>query len=217
MKLTIKVTNVFFSVIAIISLFMPIAGYSTLLTGESYNLVDLIKFVREIDPNADTSLLSNLGESGYRGVAIAVVVFFALMLVCLLVTTVLGFMNVPYLARTISAGLGFASYLTAALLFLKIGNAFVAGTIPTSAITSLVATEDANILTSLLTSFVSITKMGLAAGAFVGITCLGILFLVNLFSFIFRKKIAQADGEDINTSKKTKKVKKAKKSKKQEK
>ena len=124
MKLTNKVTNVFFAAIAIISLFMPIVGYSTMLSGESYNIADMFGFLKDIDPNADVSLLDNLGQYGYKGVAIAVAVFFVLMLVCLLASLVLGFVNVPYLARAIVTGLGFASYIVAVVCFLKIGDVF---------------------------------------------------------------------------------------------
>ena len=213
MKLTNKVTNVYFAAIAIISLFMPIVGYSTMLSGESYNIADMFGFLKDIDPNADVSLLDNLGQYGYKGVAIAVAVFFVLMLVCLLASLVLGFVNVPYLARAIVTGLGFASYIVAVVCFLKIGDAFVNGVIPTSAITSLVATGDGDVLTSLISSFVSITKMGIASGAYVGMVSFGVLFAVNTLFFIFRKRIAQADGEPEqpqHTKAKRKRVKKDK-------
>ncbi len=213
MKLTNKVTNVFFAAIAIISLFMPIVGYSTMLSGESYNIADMFGFLKDIDPNADVSLLDNLGQYGYKGVAIAVAVFFVLMLVCLLASLVLGFVNVPYLARAIVTGLGFASYIVAVVCFLKIGDAFVNGVIPTSAITSLVATGDGDVLTSLISSFVSITKMGIASGAYVGMVSFGVLFAVNTLFFIFRKRIAQADGEPEQPQHKKTKRKRVKKDK----
>lgn len=213
MKLTNKVTNVFFAAIAIISLFMPIVGYSTMLSGESYNIADMFGFLKGIDPNADVSLLDNLGQYGYKGVAIAVAVFFVLMLVCLLASLVLGFVNVPYLARAIVTGLGFASYIVAVVCFLKIGDAFVNGVIPTSAITSLVATGDGDVLTSLISSFVSITKMGIASGAYVGMVSFGVLFAVNTLFFIFRKRIAQADGEPEQPQHKKTKRKRVKKDK----
>ncbi|MBQ6380478.1 MAG: hypothetical protein IJJ41_02610 [Clostridia bacterium] len=209
MKLTNKVTNVFFALMAVVSLFMPIVGYSTLLTGDTFSLVDFINFLKDIDPNADTNLLSNLGEYGYRGLAIAVAVFFVLMLICLLLTLIFGFANVSYLARTIVTGLGFASYVAAVVCFLKIGNAFVSGAIPTTAITSLTAQGEGNFLTALISSFASITKMGIASGAYVGMISFGILLVVNLLFFIFRNKIAQADG-DTKAPKKAKKAKKAK-------
>ena len=213
MKLTNKVTNVFFTLIGVVALFMPIIGYSTMLTGASYNIVDMFKFLDSFDPNADVSLLDNLGQYGYKGVAIAVAVFFVLMLVCLLASLVLGFVNVPYLARAIVTGLGFVSYIVAVVCFLKIGDAFVNGVIPTSAITSLVATGDGDVLTSLISSFVSITKMGIASGAYVGMVSFGVLFAVNTLFFIFRKRIAQADGEPAQPQHKKAKRKRVKKEK----
>ena len=192
MKLTNKVTNVFFTLIGVVALFMPIIGYSTMLTGASYNIVDMFKFLDSFDPNADVSLLA--------------VSFFVLMLLCLLLILILGFVNVPYLARMIVAGVGFAAYIAAVVCFLRIGNAFVNGTIPTSAITSLVAAESDNILGSLIGAFATVNKMGIAAGAYVGMVSFGVLFAVNTVFFIFRKRFAQSDGAPEYQ----KKVKKAK-------
>ena len=212
MKLTNKVTNAFFALMAVISLFMPIVGYSTLLTGDSFNLVDMIRMLSDIDTSAGSSLLDNLGTYGFRGQAITVVIFFVLMLVCLVATLVLSFVNVPYLVRTAVTGLGFASYIVAVSCFLSISAGFVKGVIPTSAITSLAATGGAeNVLSTLLSSFASITKMGIAAGAYVGLVSFGVLFLANLVFFIFRKRFAAADGEPENTQKKVKKHHKVKK------
>lgn len=212
MKLTNKVTNVFFGIIAVIGLFMPIVGYSTMLTGDSFNIVDMINFLKGIDPNADTSLLSNLGKYGFKEEAVLVAVFFIIMLVCLALTLIFGFINVPVLAITVVTGLGLGSYITAAAAFVKIGAAFVKGIIPVSAITSLSSTGDAggDILSALIGSFASVSKMGLAAGAYVGIACFAVLFLVNLVFFIFRKRFALMDGEKPK-EKKSKKSKKSKK------
>ena len=206
MKLTNKVTNVFFTLIGVVSLFMPIIGYSTMLTGASYNSVDMFKFLDSFDPNADVSLLDNLATYGFRDEAILAVSFFVLMLLCLLLILILGFVNVPYLARMIVAGVGFAAYIAAVVCFLRIGNAFVNGTIPTSAITSLVAAESDNILGSLIGAFATVNKMGIAAGAYVGMVSFGVLFAVNTVFFIFRKRFAQSDGAPEYQ----KKVKKAK-------
>ena len=128
------------------------------------------------------------------------------MLLCLLLILILGFVNVPYLARMIVAGVGFAAYIAAVVCFLRIGNAFVNGTIPTSAITSLVAAESDNILGSLIGAFATVNKMGIAAGAYVGMVSFGVLFAVNTVFFIFRKRFAQSDGAPEYQ----KKVKKAK-------
>lgn len=218
MKLMNKVTNVFFALIAVIGLFMPIIGYSTMLTGASYNIVDMVSFLKSFDPNAEVSLLSNLGTYGFKDEAILAVVFFVLMLVCLLTLLIISFLNVPYLARMIVSGLGLASYIVAVVCYLRIGNAFVNGVIPTSAITSLVASDSENILGSLIGAFASVTKMGLAAGAYVGMVSFGVLFITNTVFFIFRKRFALADGEEVpekkSKHKKSKKGKKAKKEKK---
>ena len=214
MKLTNKVSNVFFALIGVVALFMPIVGYSTMLTGASYNIVDMFKFLDSFEPNADVSLLDNLATYGFKDEAILAVVFFVLMLLCLLLILILGFVNVPYLARMIVSAVGFASYIAAVVCFLRIGNAFVNGTIPTSAITSLVAAESDNILGSLIGAFASVTKMGIASGAYVGMVSFGVLFVVNTVFFIFRKRFAQSDGEpEYQKKNKKEKHKKAKKAK----
>ena len=195
MKLTNKVTNVFFAAIAVIALFMPIVGYATVFTGAEYNIVDMINFLKNAGSGSDATLLSNLGIYGYRDEAIVVAVFFVAMLVLLVATIVLSFVNVPYLVRTVTTGLGLGCYITAAVAFVKIGNAFVAGMIPTTAITSLGQGGEENVLSQLIASFASVQKMGLAPGAVVGIICFAILFLVNLVFFILRKRFAEADGK----------------------
>jgi hypothetical protein len=208
MKLTNKVTNIFFAVFAVIGLFMPIIGYKTALTGAEYNIVDMVNMLKGMNSSSGTSLLKNLQPYGYKGAAIATAVFFVLMLLMLLISLIISFFNVPYLALMITTGLGFASYVTAVSTFTAIGGAFVAGTIPLSAITSLSSGSSTNVLTSLLSSFANITQMGITSGAYVGVICLGIMFIVNLVYFIFRKKIKLMDNSEgeIN-SKKDKQVK----------
>ena len=208
MRLTNKVTNAFFGIIAAISMFMPLFGYKTLLTGNEFSLADMISFLKSIDPNSDASLLSNLGTYGYREEAVAVLVFFILMIVCLLALLVLSFVNVPYIVRMINSGLGLASYVVAVVLFTKICRGFVTGTIPASAITSLSAGGgEGNILTALIGSFAQVSQMGVTTGVYVGIACFVIVFIVNLVFFIFRKKFDESDG--IKPKKKAKKTKKA--------
>lgn len=212
MRLFNKVSNAFFGCIAFVGLFMPLIGYSTLLTGDTFNIIDMFDFLKGIDPNAETNLLTNLGQYGFKGEAIATAVFFIIMLVCLVAALVLSFVNVPYAVRLAVTGLGFVSYIVAVVCYLRIGNAFVNGVIPTSAITSLVATEDANVLTSLISSFASITKMGISTGVYVGTVSLGVMTVVNLVYVIFRKKFALMDGEP-ELPQKRKKSKKGKKKK----
>ena len=208
MRLTNKVTNAFFGIIAAISLFMPLFGYKTLLTGNEFSLADMISFLKSIDPSSDASLLANLGTYGYKEEAIAVLVFFILMIVCLLALLILSFINVPYILRMINSGLGLASYITAVVLFTKICKAFVSGAIPTSAITSL-ASGEGNIITALIGTFAQVSQMGVTTGVYVGIACFVILFCVNLVFFIFRKKFDESDG--IKPKKAKKKAKKTKK------
>ena len=209
MKLTNKVTNAFFGIIAVIALFMPLAGYQTLLTAEEYNLMDIINLLKNINPQSDVTLLGNLGQYGFKEEAVLVVVFFVLALVLMAATLVLSVVNVPYLVRTAVSGLGAGSFIAAAVFFNKIGAAFAAGTIPTSAITSLSGgSNEGSILSALLSSFASIQRMGVTVGVYVAVTCLIILFAVNLVFFIFRKKIALADGEKSAEKGKKKKSKK---------
>ncbi|MBR2590437.1 MAG: hypothetical protein IKE65_05890 [Clostridia bacterium] len=213
MKLFNKVTNVFFCVIAAIGLFMPLIGYSTTLTGDSFSLVDIIRMGKDMNLG-DTSLLSMLAEYGFKDEAILAVGAFALMLVCLLVLLIISFINVPYAARWIVSGIGFAAYIVAIVSFVRIGNAFVDGVIPTTAITSLIGGEAGeSALGTLVGSFVSVNKMGIASGAYVGVVCFGVLFVTNTVFFIFRKRFALADGEDPDKKKKAKKSKRAKKKK----
>lgn len=194
MKLTNKVTNLFFAFFAAIGLFMPIVGFKTMLMGQEYSLVDMIKLLRGYDASQGQSLLDNLGKYGYKAIAVATVVLFAAMLVFLLVNIILSFTNVPYLAMCIVSFLGFASYVSASVLFCRIGAGFVSGKIPVSAITSLQSNTD--ILSSLISSFASVTKMGITTGAWVGMICLGVMFAVNLVFFIFRKKFGEIDRQN---------------------
>ena len=195
MKLTNKVTNAFFSIIAVIGLFMPLFGFSTLLVGEEYSLADLIGFLKDANFDAEHSLLRALEPYGFKTQAILVAVFFIVMLVCLLALLVLSFINVPYLVRTITSGVGLGAYITAVAFFSKICAAFVKGIIPTSAITSLASggQDSGDLLSSLVSSFVSVQKMGVTTGVYVGIACFAILFLVNLVFVIFRKRFDEAD------------------------
>lgn len=194
MKLTNKVTNLFFAFFAAIGLFMPIVGFKTMLMGQEYSLVDMIKLLRGYDASQGQSLLDNLGKYGYKAIAVATVVLFVAMLVFLLVNIILSFTNVPYLAMCIVSFLGFASYVSASVLFCRIGAGFVSGKIPVSAITSLQSNTD--ILSSLISSFASVTKMGITTGAWVGMICLGVMFAVNLVFFIFRKKFGEIDRQN---------------------
>lgn len=194
MKLTNKVTNLFFAFFAAIGLFMPIVGFKTMLMGQEYSLVDMIKLLRGYDASQGQSLLDNLGKYGYKAIAVATVVLFVAMLVFLLVNIILSFTNVPYLAMCIVSFLGFASYVSASVLFCRIGAGFVNGKIPVSAITSLQSNTD--ILSSLISSFASVTKMGITTGAWVGMICLGVMFAVNLVFFIFRKKFGEIDRQN---------------------
>lgn len=206
MKLTNKVTNLFFAFFAVISLFMPIVGYKTILMGEEYSLVDMIKLLKGYDASQGQTLLGNLAKYGYKAIAIATVVCFIAMLVFLLVSIILSFTNVPYLVMCITTFLGFGSYVSASVLFCNIGAGFVGGKIPVSAITSLESNTD--ILSSLISSFASVSKMGITTGAWVGMICLGIMFLVNVFFFIFRKKFDAVDRENEAKDKKAKHAKK---------
>lgn len=194
MKLTNKVTNLFFAFFAVIGLFMPIVGFKTMLMGQEYSLVDMIKLLRGYDASQGQSLLDNLGKYGYKAIAVVTVVLFVAMLVFLLVNIILSFTNVPYLAMCIVSFLGFASYVSASVLFCRIGAGFVSGKIPVSAITSLQSNTD--ILSSLISSFASVTKMGITTGAWVGMICLGVMFAVNLVFFIFRKKFGEIDRQN---------------------
>lgn len=194
MKLTNKVTNLFFAFFAAIGLFMPIVGFKTMLMGQEYSLVDMIKLLRGYDASQGQSLLDNLGKYGYKAIAVATVILFVAMLVFLLVNIILSFTNVPYLAMCIVSFLGFASYVSASVLFCRIGAGFVSGKIPVSAITSLQSNTD--ILSSLISSFASVTKMGITTGAWVGMICLGVMFAVNLVFFIFRKKFGEIDRQN---------------------
>ena len=203
MKLTNKVTNLFFAFFAVISLFMPIVGYKTMLMGQEYSLLDMIKLLKGYDASQGQTLLGNLAKYGYKAIAIATVICFIAMLVFLLVSIILSFTNVPYLVMCISTFLGFASYVSASVLFCRIGAGFVSGKIPVSAITSLNSSTD--ILSSLISSFASVSKMGITTGAWVGMICLGIMFLVNLFFFIFRKKFDEIDRRNEAKEKKHKK------------
>ena len=213
MKLFNKVTNVFFGLIAVIGLFMPLVGFSTMLMGDSYNLVDIIRMAKDMG-GGETSILASLAEYGYQDEAVLAVGCFVLMLVCLLVLLVISVIDVPYAARWIVSGIGFAAYLTAIVSFVRIGNAFVDGVIPVSAITSLLGEQAQSSLGSLVGSFVAVNKMGIAAGAYVGVVCFGVLFVTNTVFFIFRKRFALADGEsDKKESKKKKKKNKNKKTK----
>lgn len=210
MRLTNKVTNAFFGIIAAISLFMPLFGYKTLLTGNEFSLADMISFLKSIDPSADASLLSNLGTYGYKEEAIAVLVFFILMLVSLVALLILSFVNVPYIVRMINSGAGLVFYILAVVFFTKICKAFVNGTIPASAVTSLSAgAGEGNILTALIGSFAQVSQMGVTTGVYVGIACFVILFGVNLVFFIFRKKFNESDG--IKPKKRLRKQRKTKK------
>lgn len=203
MKLTNKVTNLFFAFFAAISLFMPIVGFKTMLMGQEYSLVDMIKLLKGYDASQGQTLLGNLDKYGYKAIAIATLICFIAMLVFLLVSIILSFTNVPYLAMCIVTFLGFASYVSAAVLFCNIGAGFTGGKIPVSAITSLQSNTD--ILTSLISSFASITKMGITTGAWVGMICLGVMFLVNLVFFIFRKRFNETDKRNEAKESKTKK------------
>lgn len=203
MKLTNKVTNLFFAFFAAISLFMPIVGFKTMLMGQEYSLVDMIKLLKGYDASQGQTLLGNLDKYGYKAIAIATLICFIAMLVFLLVSIILSFTNVPYLAMCIVTFLGFASYVSASVLFCNIGAGFTGGKIPVSAITSLQSNTD--ILTSLISSFASITKMGITTGAWVGMICLGIMFLVNLVFFIFRKRFNEIDKRNETKESKTKK------------
>lgn len=221
MKLTNKVTNIFFAVFAVIGLFMPIVAYKTALTGSEYNIVDIFSMLKGSSSSGAGTLLKNLGIYGYKGTAIVAAVGFALMLVLLAASLVISFTNAPYLVLTVTTGLGFASYVTAIIAFVKIGGAFVAGAIPISAITSLSGSGD--VLTSLISSFANISEMGITSGAYVGVVCLGVMFIVNLLCFIFRKKLKVMDKDEAEeeqrrkSSKKSKKTKKATKSNKESK
>ena len=205
MKLTNKVTNLFFAFFAVIGLFMPIVGYKTMLVGQEYSLVDMIKLLKGYDPSQGQTILGNLAKYGYKAIAIATVVCFVAMLVFLLVSIILSFTNVSYLVMCITTFLGFGSYVSASVLFCNIGAGFVGGKIPVSAITSLESNTD--ILSSLISSFASISKMGITTGAWVGMICLGIMFLVNLFFFIFRKKFDTIDKENSAKEKRAKRAK----------
>lgn len=200
MKLTIKVTNVFFGLFAIISLFMPIVGYKTMLMGQEYSLLDMINLLKGYDASQGQSLLKNLAIYGYKTIAILTIVFFGAMLLFLLVSIILAFTNVPAHVMCITSFLGFGSYVTASVLFCRIGAGFVSGKIPVSAITSLNSNSD--ILSTLISSFASVSKMGITTGAWVGMICLGIMFVVNVLYFIFRKKINLMDGKSAKKAKK---------------
>ncbi len=201
MKLTNKVTNLFFAFFAAVGLFMPIVGYKTMLMGQEYSLLDMIKLLKDYDPSKGQTLLGNLDKYGYKVIAIATLICFIAMLVFLLVSIILSFTNVPYLAMCIVTFLGFASYVSASVLFCRIGAGFVNGKIPVSAITSL-KPSSGGILSSLISSFASVSKMGITTGAWVGMICLGIMFLVNLFFFIFRKKFDETDRQNEQKDKK---------------
>lgn len=200
MKLTIKVTNVFFGFFAVIALFMPIVGYKTMLMGQEYSLIDMIQLLKGYDASQGQTLLDNLAIYGYKTIAILTIVFFGAMLLFLLASIILACTNVPPLVMCITTFLGFGSYVTASVLFCRIGAGFVSGKIPVTAITTLNSNTD--ILSSLISSFASVSKMGITTGAWVGMICLGIMFIVNLLYFIFRKKI---DLMDAKTAKKSKK------------
>lgn len=203
MKLTNKVTNIFFALFAIIGLFMPVVGYKTALTGGEYNIVDMINLLKSYDSSSGTSLLKNLEPYGYKVVAIVTVVAFIVMLVMLLSSFILAFTNAPYIAITLTTGLGFASYVTAICTFVRIGGAFVAGAIPISAISTL--SDSSNVLSSLLSSFANITQMGITSGAYVGVICLGVMFIVNIICFCFRKKFILLDSKNDDEQKSHKK------------
>lgn len=200
MKLTNKVTNLFFAFFAVISLFMPIVGYKTVLMGQEYSLVDMIKLLKGYDASKGQTILGNLAKYGYKAIAIATVVCFIAMLVFLLVSIILSFTNVSYLAMCISTFLGFASYVSASILFCNIGAGFVSGKIPVSAITSLESSTD--ILSSLISSFASVSKMGITTGAWVGMICLGVMFITNVVFFIFRKRFDESDRRNEQKQKK---------------
>ena len=125
MKLTNKVTNLFFAFFAAVGLFMPIVGYKTMLMGQEYSLLDMIKLLKDYDPSKGQTLLGNLDKYGYKVIAIATLICFIAMLVFLLVSIILSFTNVPYLAMCIVTFLGFASYVSASVLFCRIGAGFV--------------------------------------------------------------------------------------------
>lgn len=203
MKLTNKVTNVFFALFAIIGLFMPIVGYKTALTGGEYNIVDMINLLKGADSASGSALLKALEPYGYKTLAIVTMVAFIVMLIFLVASLILAFTNVPYLVLSISTGLGFASYVTAICTFVRIGGAFVAGSIPLSAISSL--SGNTNALSSLLSSFASITQMGITSGAYVGVICLGVMFIVNIVFFCSRKKISELDSRSSDEHKSHKK------------
>lgn len=193
MKLTNKVTNVFFIFFAVCGFFMPFITYSTSLLGtDGYSLLQLIQTAAGSSGDAG-SFLDTFGQYGYKNTVILIIAGIIIAAAALIVLLILSFTNVSYLALAVCSALSLCGYIITAVKLSSIGSAFVNGSIPISALTS--SSDGGNWLTALFGALAGIERMGPGFGVYSGIIVMSILLVFNLLFFIFRRKIAVMDGE----------------------
>ncbi len=196
MKLTNKVTNVFFIFFAVCGFFMPFITYSTSLLGtDGYSLLQLIQAAAGSSGSAG-SFLDTFEQYGYKSTLILIIMGIIIAVAALLALLILSFTNVSYLALAVCAVLSLCGYVITAVKLSAIGSAFVNGSIPISALTS--SSDGGNWLTSLFGALVGIESMGPGFGVYSGIIVMSLLFVLNLLFFIFRRKVAEMDGKPGN-------------------
>lgn len=213
MRLFQKTANVFFGIIGIIGLFMPLFGYTFTLVSGNYSLYTLIQ--NAVTSDGDGKMLDAFAKYGYKGLVLACIITFIIGAVLMIAGTVLSFTNVSYIAQTCIEALSFAGITTAMVLFNRFAAAVSAGKIPLRAFSDLVSSSGENGLSDILSNVASYftadsgttLKLTLGWGAYACVIAAGVMMIISLMFAIFKKRIFEMENFDEKAYKQAKKEK----------
>ena len=211
MRLTNKVSNVFFSLMGLLSIvFMPVIAYSAALVGsDSFSIYNLIVMAKDSTGTGSFSeILSSFATYGYKSTLLLIIAGFAAAIICMLAIIVLAFIKkIPYIVSAVLSAISLAGAIVADVFLGKLCRGIVSGTLPLSVFTSK---QNQSFLQQLFGAFTGVRSANVSYGLVIAIIAIAVMLLINIVFFIFRKKIAELDGEKPEEKKKkSKKTKKA--------